>query len=148
MEAGVRLSDLLLYYGHFLQCVILPTPVTSFPKAVDLNKNVFWVISLFKSVFKTNYSVCALVILLQYWPQVWRWLEGGKKKHDQRREDITAAMLTEIHRLSMWVIFISLSVASCPNCHQDMLDLHKLLIAPMGRWDVKCRKDGRIINLM
>lgn len=28
-------------------------------------------------------------------------------------------------------IFISLSIASSPNCHQDMLDLHKLLITLM-----------------
>lgn len=38
------------------------------------------------------------------------------------------AMLTEIHGLNVWVVFISSSFASCPNCQLDMLVLHKILI--------------------
>lgn len=88
MEAGVRLSGLPLYHGHFLQYVTLPPSVTSLPKAVDLNKNVFWVLLQFKSLFKRNYSACVLVILLQYWPQDCHWFKNKMIKSVKRSQQL------------------------------------------------------------
>lgn len=64
----------------------------------------------------------------------------------KKGEEITKTMLTDIHGLNVWAIFISLSFASCPNCQLDILDLHRLLITDTARWDGERRGDERCTN--